>query len=60
VDAHMSATLQRTATGANADRAKANKIGIRILTPEIGEGLEFAFAVGVLLGALWLLASGYA
>ena len=30
------------------------------LTPGLGEGFDTAFAVCVLLGALWLLVSGYA
>ena len=55
----MSATMQRTAGGATL-RAKPNKIGIKLLTTGLGAGFETAFAVCVLLGALWLLASGYA
>jgi hypothetical protein len=60
VEAQMSATLERAASSAAADRVKPNKTGIRLLTTGFGEGFEFAFAVCVLLGALWLLASGYA
>ena len=56
----MSATLERGASGSTASRAKPNKIGIKMLTTGLGEGFEFAFAVCVLLGALWLLVSGYA
>jgi hypothetical protein len=54
----MSATLQRAASATAANRA--HKIGIRILTTQLGEGFDTAFAVCVLLGALWLLVSGYA
>jgi hypothetical protein len=60
VEAQMSATLERGASGSTASRAKPNKIGIKMLTTGLGEGFEFAFAVCVLLGALWLLVSGYA
>jgi hypothetical protein len=54
----MSATLQRAASATAANRA--NKIGIKIFTTRLGEGFDIAFAVCVLLGALWLLVSGYA
>jgi len=54
----MSATLQRAASGTAADRA--HKIGIKILTNRLGGGFDAAFALCVLLGALWLLVSGYA
>ena len=60
MDGQMSGTLQRAASGATTNRAKPNKIGIKLLTTGLGEGFETAFAVCVLLGALWLLASGYA
>jgi hypothetical protein len=56
----MNATLERPTGGAYANRAKPDKIGNRITTASLGEGFEFAFAVCVLLGAVWLLASGYA
>jgi hypothetical protein len=56
----MSATLGRAISGATANRAKPDKIGNRTVTTGLGEGFEFAFAVFVLLGARWLLASGYA
>ncbi len=56
----MNATLERAASGATANRPKPNKLGIKLLTTGLGEGFETAFAVCVLLGALWLLASGYA
>ena len=58
VEGRMSATLQRADSGTTANRA--NKIGIKILTTRLGEGFDTAFAVCVLLGALWLLVSGYA
>ena len=54
----MSAILQRAASTTAANRA--NKIGIKIFTTRLGEGFDIAFAVCVLLGALWLLVSGYA
>lgn len=56
----MSATLQGAARGAAANGAKPNKTGINILSTGLGEGFEATFAVCVLLGALWLLLSGYA
>jgi hypothetical protein len=58
VEGQMSAILQRADSGTTANRA--NKIGIKILTTRLGEGFDTAFAVCVLLGALWLLVSGYA
>ena len=54
----MSATLQRATVAIAANRA--HKIGVKILTAWLGEGFDTAFAVCVLLGALWLLISGYA
>jgi hypothetical protein len=54
----MFATLQRAASATAANRA--HKIGIKILATRLGEGFDTAFAVCVLLGALWLLVSGYA
>ena len=58
VEGQMSAILERADSGTTANRA--NKIGIKILTTRLGEGFDTAFAVCVLLGALWLLVSGYA
>lgn len=55
----MSTTLERATSGAAATRPKPDKFGNRTVTAGLGEGFEFAFAVFVLLGALWLLASGY-
>jgi hypothetical protein len=60
VEEQMSATLERAASGASENRPKPNKIGIRLLTTGLGEGFEFVFAGCVLLGALGLLAFGYA
>ena len=54
----MFATLQRAVSATAANRA--HKIGIKILATRLGEGFDTAFAVCVLLGALWLLVSGYA
>ncbi len=56
----MNATLQRASGNAAANRAKPSKLGFNLLTTGLGEGFETAFAVCVLLGALWLLVSGYA
>ena len=58
VEGQMIATLERAASATAANHA--HKIGIRILTTRLGEGFDTAFAVCVLLGALWLLVSGYA
>ena len=60
VEGQMNATLQRASGSATANRAKPTKFGFNLLTPGLGEGFETAFAVCVLLGALWLLVSGYA
>jgi len=54
----MSATLQRAAAATAANRP--HKIVVKLLTGRLGEGFDTAFAVCVLLGALWLLVSGYA
>jgi hypothetical protein len=54
----MSATLQRAAIATAANRA--HKIVVKLLTARLGEGFDTTFAVCVLLGALWLLVSGYA
>ena len=56
----MSATLERAASGASENRLKPNKIGLRLSTTGLGEGFEIVFAGCVLLGALALLAFGYA
>src|ERR1700681_10737 len=58
MEGQMIATLQRAASATASNRA--HKIGIKILTTRLGEGFDTAFAVCVLLGALWLLVSGYA
>lgn len=55
----MSVILERV-TGASADGAKPDWMDLTLLTSSLGEGAEFAFATCVLLGALWLLVSGYA
>ena len=56
----MNATLERAASGASENRPKPNKIGNKIFATGLGEGFEIVFAGCVLLGALWLLAFGYA
>ncbi len=58
MERQMSATLQRAAVATAANRV--HKIGVKLLTARLGEGFDTAFAVCVLLGALWLLVSGYA
>jgi hypothetical protein len=54
----MIATLQRAASATTESRA--HKIGVKLLTTRLGEGFDTGFAICVLLGALWLLVSGYA
>jgi hypothetical protein len=58
VEGQMIATLQRAASATAAN--SAHKIGVKISTMRLGEGFDTAFAACVLLGALWLLVSGYA
>ena len=58
VEGQMIATLQRAASATAASRA--HKIGVKLLTTRLGEGFDTTFAMCVLLGALWLLVSGYA
>ena len=58
VEGQMIATLQRAASATAASRT--HKIGVKILMTRLGEGFDAAFAACVLLGALWLLVSGYA
>ena len=60
MESQMNATLERAASGASENRPKPNKIGNRIFTIGLGEGFEIVFAGCVLLGALSLLAFGYA
>lgn len=56
----MSEMVRRTPRGANLGSAKPEKPGIGILTSGFGAEFDAIFAVCVLLGALWLLMSGYA
>jgi hypothetical protein len=60
VEVQMNAILRRAANGATANREKPDNTGINIFGIGLGEGFGAAFAVCVLLGALWLLVSGYA
>jgi hypothetical protein len=60
VERQMSATLERAASGGSENRPKPKKVGIKIFATGLGEGFEIVFAGCVLLGALWLLAFGYA
>jgi hypothetical protein len=57
---HMNALMRRTARGVSVDSEKPAKAGTGFFAIGLGNGLEAAFAVCVLLGALWLLISGYA
>jgi hypothetical protein len=54
----MNAILRRPARE-SVTREKMGKTGIMIFGAGLGEGLEAAFAIAVMLGALWLLVSGY-
>jgi hypothetical protein len=56
----MNAILRRTVRGATNDSATPSRIGLSLFASSFGEGFEAAFAVCVMLGALWLLVSGYA
>jgi hypothetical protein len=55
----MNAILRRATRGETANRDKPGKAGMMILGANLGDGFEAAFAIGVMLGALWLLVSGY-
>jgi hypothetical protein len=54
----MNATLRR-GTRETLNRDESNKTGITIFGAGLGEGFGAAFAIAVMLGALWLLLSGY-
>jgi hypothetical protein len=56
----MNAILRRTARGASAHREKPTANGINLFGTGFSEGFGAAFAVCVMLVALWLLVSGYA
>lgn len=56
----MNALIRRSERGVSVDSAKPAKAGSGFFAIGLGSGLEAAFAVCVLLGALWLLISGYA
>lgn len=58
VETQMNATLRR-GTREAINREKPGKTGIMIFGAGLGEGFGAAFAVAVMLGALWLLLSGY-
>ena len=58
VEKQMNATLRR-GTGETVNREKPDKTGITIFGAGLGEGFGAAFAIAVMLGALWLLLSGY-
>jgi hypothetical protein len=54
----MNAILRR-ATVESAKREKPSRSGIMIFGTGLDEGFGAAFAIAVMLGALWLLLSGY-
>ncbi len=56
----MSALLRRTARGVSPDTAEPDKSGVGIFGSGLGGEYDAVFAACVLLGALWLLLSGYA
>jgi hypothetical protein len=55
----MNAILRRAARGAGANREKPEQTGTNLFGVGVGENFGAAFAISVMLGALWLLASGY-
>ena len=55
----MNAILRRAARGAGANREKPDNAGINLFGVGLGENFGAAFAIAVMLGALWLLVSGY-
>jgi hypothetical protein len=59
MEQHMNAILRRTARDETSNREKPSKTTMTILGASLGDGFEAAFAIGVMLGALWLLVSGY-
>jgi hypothetical protein len=58
-EAQMNAILRRAARGAGANREKPDNAGINLFGVGLGENFGAAFAIAVMLGALWLLVSGY-
>jgi len=64
MEAQMNAILRRAARGSSANRerpdnAGINLAGINLFGVGLGENFGAAFAISVMLGALWLLVSGY-
>ncbi len=56
----MNAILRRNVSDRAAGNAKPDKSGVNFFGVGFGEGFEVAFAISVMLGALWLLVSGFA
>ena len=56
----MNAILRRNVRIGATENAKPDKSGVNLFGTGLGEGFESAFAIGVMLGALWLLVAGYA
>jgi hypothetical protein len=59
VEAQMNAILRRVARGNSANRERPDNAGINLFGVGLGENFGAAFAISVMLGALWLLVSGY-
>jgi len=55
----MNAILRRVARGNSANRERPDNAGINLFGVGLGENFGAAFAISVMLGALWLLVSGY-
>jgi hypothetical protein len=51
--------MMRHASPETMNREKSTKAAVMIFGRGVGEGFEAAFAIAVMLGALWLLVSGY-
>jgi hypothetical protein len=51
--------MVRQAGRETLNREKTTRAAVMIFGGGLGEGLEAAFAIAVMLGALWLLVSGY-
>jgi hypothetical protein len=59
MEAQMNAILRRAARGSSANRERPANAGINLFGVGMGENVGAGFAVAVMLGALWLLVSGY-
>ena len=56
----MNAILRRNVRISATRNATPEKSGVNLFSASLGEGFGSAFAIGVMLGALWLLVAGYA